>query len=205
MIISMKTTTKSERVDDEVSPKVLIITGMHRSTTSLITQWLRRCGLFIGERSPGNAHSEVEDPDFLRVHEQLLKSRRFSTAGLVHKPIPQLTCQEVEQLRALIDTRNKEHDEWGWKDPRTCLFLDTYATLIPDAFYLVIFRSFEETISSLLIRRYKESVKKYQHKTGISGWIWEHYKKKRRMKVWSNLMSVGERVCAKTSISEPAG
>src|SRR5689334_11363908 len=104
MIISMKTTTKSERVDDDVSPKVLIITGMHRSTTSLITQWLRRCGLFIGERSPGNAHSEVEDPDFLRVHEQLLKSRRFSTAGLVHKPIPQLTCQEVEQLRALIDT-----------------------------------------------------------------------------------------------------
>jgi len=80
---------------DEENPKVLIITGMHRSTTSLVTQWLRQCGLFIGERpldpDQANAVGQVEDPDFLRMHERLLKKRNYSTTGLIYKPIRPLT------------------------------------------------------------------------------------------------------------------
>jgi hypothetical protein len=95
----MKTTT-GELLDDEANPKVLIITGMHRSTTSLVTQWLQRCGLFIGERligsEPGNIQGQVEDFDFIKMHDRLLKKRNSSTAGLVHRPLRQLTCEEVE-------------------------------------------------------------------------------------------------------------
>src|SRR5678815_3507303 len=113
----MKTTTIGKLLDDEVNSKVLIITGMHRSTTSLVTQWLQRCGLFIGKRfigsDPGNVQGQIEDFDFLRMHECLLKKRHSSTAGLIDKPIPQLTPEEVEKLRALIHARNKEHQQWG--------------------------------------------------------------------------------------------
>src|SRR5690242_26460 len=108
----MKTTTTRGLLDDEVNPKVLIITGMHRSTTSLVTQWLRQCGLFIGERfndpDSGNVQGQVEDPDFLKMHELLLKKRNYSTAGLIDRPIPPLTCQEVDELKNLVESRNKE-------------------------------------------------------------------------------------------------
>jgi hypothetical protein len=50
----MKTTTREDLLDNEFDPKVLVITGMHRSTTSLVTQWLQRCGLFIGKRFIGS-------------------------------------------------------------------------------------------------------------------------------------------------------
>jgi len=90
----MKTTT-GKLTDDEENPKVLIITGMHRSTTSLVTQWLRQCGLFIGESTvgpdQGSRAGQVEDPDFLRMHERLLKKRNYSTTGLIYKPIRPLT------------------------------------------------------------------------------------------------------------------
>jgi hypothetical protein len=178
----MKTTTTREQLDDEVNPKVLIITGMHRSTTSLITQWLRKCGLFIGESSPGNIHSEVEDADFLKVHEHLLKKRHYATTGLVHKPIPQLTCEEVERLKTLIDARNKEHDEWGWKDARTCLFLDTYERILPFAFYLVIVRDYTATINSMVMYQQQINLRRFHLSKGMSRLIWKLFKMKRLKK-----------------------
>ena len=125
---------------NELAPKVLIITGMHRSTTSLVTQWLQRCGLFIGERfvgsDPANPQGQVEDFDFLKMHEQLLKKRHYSTTGLVHRPIPELTCEEVAGLKALIESRNKEHQEWGWKDSRT-----VYSLTCMNEYCLLLFTS----------------------------------------------------------------
>jgi len=127
-------------VVNELAPKVLIITGMHCSTTSLVSQWLQRCGLFIGERfigsDPANPQGQVEDFDFLKMHEQLLKKRHYSTTGLVHRPIPELTCEEVAGLKALIESRNKEHQEWGWKDSRT-----VYSLTCMNEYCLLLFTS----------------------------------------------------------------
>ena len=165
--------------------KVLIIVGMHRSGTSLVTQWLYKCGLHVGdhlmEASIANVQGHFEDLDFVNAHVNMLRKKRLKASGLTVYNIDNIDEQNKAELKKIIQQKNKEHDEWGWKDPRTCLFLDTYAALIPRAFYLVVIRNFEETISSLIARQYKESVKKYQHKKGVSKWIWEFYKKKRRM------------------------
>jgi len=178
----MKTTT-GKLTDDEENPKVLIITGMHRSTTSLVTQWLRQCGLFIGERPVGpdqaSAVGQVEDPDFLRMHERLLKKRNYSTTGLIDKPIRPLTCEEIDELRTLIESRNREHAEWGWKDHRTCLFLDTYERILPFAFYLVIVRDYTATINSMVLRQQQVDLKSFESKKGLSRLMWKWFKMRR--------------------------
>ena len=50
---------------------------MHRSGTSLITNWLSRCGLEIGERlaagNAGNVEGHFEDVEFLKLHEEILR------------------------------------------------------------------------------------------------------------------------------------
>jgi hypothetical protein len=165
--------------------KVLVIAGMHRSGTSLITQWLYKCGLHVGdnlmEPSFANVQGYFEDLDFVTAHENILQEEKLKTSGLVVCNNIDIKEKNIKHLKNIISKKSSEHNEWGWKDPRTCLFLDTYAALIPGAYYLVIIRDFEETISSLISRHYKGSVKKYQHKKGFSKWLWENYKKKRRM------------------------
>src|SRR6476660_340130 len=178
----MKTTT-GKLTNDEENPKVLIITGMHRSTTSLVTQWLRQCGLFIGERpvdpDHGSPAGHVEDPDFLRMHERLLKKRNYSTTGLIDKPIRPLSCEEIDELRTLIESRNKEHGEWGWKDHRTCLFLDTYERILPFAFYLVIVRDYTATVNSMVLRQQQVDLKSFESKRGLSRLMWKWFKMRR--------------------------
>jgi hypothetical protein len=178
----MKTTTGKITNDGE-NAKVLIITGMHRSTTSLVTQWLRQCGLFIGERPVGHDHEsaagQVEDPDFLRMHERLLKKRNYSTTGLIDKPIRPLTCEEIDELRTLIESRNREHGEWGWKDHRTCLFLDTYERILPFAFYLVIVRDYTATINSMVLRQQQVDLKSFGSKKGLPRLMWKWFKMRR--------------------------
>ena len=50
---------------------------MHRSGTSLTSNWLHQCGLFLGENligpDIGNKFGHFENEDFLHLHVQTLR------------------------------------------------------------------------------------------------------------------------------------
>jgi hypothetical protein len=79
--------------------RTFIVTGLHRSGTSLVAALLRQTGLFIG-----NDANEVvyEDQEIARL----------------------LTARDSEALRQLIAARNADHPRWGFKYPRLCYALD---------------------------------------------------------------------------------
>ena len=54
--------------------------------------------------------------------------------------------------RALIERRAGK-SLWGWKDPRTCLFLDFWHGLLPDPTYVFLYRHPVEVALSVLRRR----------------------------------------------------
>jgi len=139
--------------------KTLIIAGMHRSGTSLITQWLYRCGLQVGENllgsGIGNDDGHYEDMVFYDFQRQLLTNKNLHDSGFTAEPVPRLNSTEKEALKDIITRKNLLFKEWGWKDPRTCLFLREYQELIPDAYYLVVFRDWKSTVSSMISRTYK--------------------------------------------------
>ncbi|TMI72956.1 MAG: hypothetical protein E6H09_08190 [Bacteroidetes bacterium] len=170
-----------------MSPKVLIITGMHRSGTSVITQWLRRCGLPVGERLEpagiGNADGHFEDADFLEIHQQFLKARKIPSSGFTSSPFRSLTPLEKEPLVSLLVEKNDQHEQWGWKEPRTCLFLDVYKELIPSAFYLVVVRDYKATVNSMLQREYATHSRKLRSKKGLSKLKWLLFKNKSRQQL----------------------
>jgi len=165
--------------------KILVITGMHRSGTSLITHWLHECGLHVGNEllgaDTGNENGHFEDIDFLNSHKALLKSRRLSDNGFTASPLKPLTHEEKDKLRDIISYKNDFNQQWAWKDPRTCLFLDTYKELIPGAFYFVVLRDFQSVISSLIYRMYKQRVTKYASKKGFGAFMWRHFLRKGKM------------------------
>jgi hypothetical protein len=134
--------------------QVLIITGMHRSGTSLITNLLHQGGLPIGEQllpaAEGNPRGFFEDQSFMLLHQAMLHTR--GVTHLINRefaPIPNEA--ETAQARALIFERSRQ-PFWGWKDPRTCLFLDFWSGLLPDAGYLFIYRDPFDVLLSLMRR-----------------------------------------------------
>lgn len=139
--------------------KTLIIAGMHRSGTSLTTQWLYRCGLNVGENllgaGIGNDDGHYEDIDFYEAQKQILRNKNIEDSGFTETPVPGLLPEERESLQDIISKKNSSFKEWGWKDPRTCLFLRDYEELLPEAYYLVVFRDWKSTVSSLISRTYK--------------------------------------------------
>lgn len=163
---------------------VLIVTGMHRSGTSLITNWLFHCGLQVGESlvgaNEGNKKGHYEDVEFLRLHEEILAANGYPTTGLIHhKPI-EISEYQLEKLKAVLEVKERHFDQWGWKEPRTCLFLDTYRQLIPGAKYLVIIRDYAAVVNSLLKRDFDLIDKKYRHRSFFTSLKWKVFRKARK-------------------------
>lgn len=129
----------------------LIITGMHRSGTSLMTAVVGALGVDLGDRLLSgdihNAKGYFEDVDFLEFQRKILQDR--SPQGDDGWPDWGWTEQEALNLEGLesywseaqqlLATRSGQMI-WGWKDPRTTLLLDFWAELLPQARYLLVYR-----------------------------------------------------------------
>ncbi len=165
---------------------VLIIAGMHRSGTSLISNWLNSCGLNLGETllgaGIGNAEGHFEDIDFFRYHEDTLEAHHLSRFGMVTQPLTALSDYQKEKLKSIIEFKNKMNSQWGWKDPRTCLFLAHYRELIPDAYYLNIIRDYKSTVSSLITRDFKQHELKYSGRSKLNQMIWKNFRRGKKLK-----------------------
>ncbi|HTI58761.1 sulfotransferase [Mucilaginibacter sp.] len=169
-----------------MSSQTLIIAGMHRSGTSLITNWLYHCGLQVGESlveaNEGNKEGHYEDVEFLKIHEEILADNGLTVSGLVYDEQPKISDYQLEKLKAIIRIKKRRFDQWGWKEPRTCLFLDTYRRLLPDARYLVIVRDYASVVNSLLKRDFDELDKSYRQRSFFTRLKWTTIKKRAKRK-----------------------
>lgn len=135
--------------------KVLVIVGMHRSGTSLLAHYVQECGLFIGSdllgKHPSNPAGHFEDREFLSLHNELLAAHAMDHK--ITSKIPWVIDGTFyKRAETLISQRNK-YESWGWKDPRTCLFLDFWNAMLPQTtVYLVCYRNYSQVIKSLLVR-----------------------------------------------------
>jgi hypothetical protein len=133
----------------------LVITGMHRSGTSLAASAMQQAGVDIGHDligvGHGNRRGHFEDWDFHRLHEAMLAAAGqscFTAAGDLSPP-PDSPFEE--RARSLVAVRSGL-ELWGWKDPRSCLFLELWDALLPAASYLMVYRHPVDVALSLLRR-----------------------------------------------------
>ncbi|MEM8856109.1 MAG: hypothetical protein AAGD34_20600, partial [Pseudomonadota bacterium] len=133
----------------------LVILGYHRSGTSAVTQHLMKAGLFVGDDLIGsnqsNPYGHFEDRLFFDVHERIL--RENGERWLAPNPFTPIVSQGARsQSNALVAARDAAYDHWGFKDPRACLFIDHWRTVLPDPRFLVCLRHYRACIHSLLRR-----------------------------------------------------
>jgi outer membrane murein-binding lipoprotein Lpp len=157
-----------------MSSQTLIITGMHRSGTSLTASLLQSAGLDVGQRllmeNESNPKGHYEDLDFVNFHEDVLDAQGLNTAGWTLDrsiPISELLKPRVASLLA----QNADKPLWGWKDPRTVLFLDFWRQTIPDAKFLFVHRQPWEVMDSLFRRGNPTFIKN----PNFALEVWQHY------------------------------
>lgn len=154
--------------------QVLVITGMHRSGTSLTTSLLQSAGLDVGQRllmeNDSNPKGHYEDLDFVNFHEDVLEAQGLHTAGWVlDRSIP---ISEILLPQAInLVEKNSSKPLWGWKDPRTVLFLDFWQKLIPEAKFVFVYRQPWEVMDSLFRRGNPTFVKN----PNLALEVWQHY------------------------------
>ena len=150
--------------------KCLIIIGMHRSGTSFTTSLLQNAGLNIGKTLLGehksNPKGHFENEDFCNFHRKILKENYLHPDGWDFKTIS-FQKEYEEEAKTLI--AKNAHTYWGWKEPRTTLFLDFWKQLLPDACFLFIYRNPWEVIDSIY-RRNVDNIFKNNPERAVDAW-----------------------------------
>ena len=150
-VFKMRNPVLAEKV---LESSVLVILGMHRSGTTLSSSWLQQCGLQIGDRLSypweKNPQGLYEDKDFVELHKEILGKNRQT--HLLKSPIEIRVNGDFRQRAVELVQNRQQYPAWGWKDPRTVLFLHFWDSLLPNARYFVVYRQYIEVVDSFYRR-----------------------------------------------------
>jgi hypothetical protein len=168
-----------------MSPPV-IITGMHRSGTSLLASLLHRAGLHLGERllgpGPGNRRGYFEDLDFVEFHDELFAA--LGTTLYLDSPMRgQPSGRDRARAAALIEARSPQ-PAWGWKDPRTALFLDFWLDQVPAARFVFVYREPAAVVDSLRRRRDPPMYLQFRGAVALERLGFPRFRAGRALRVW---------------------
>ena len=147
---------------------------MHRSGSSLTASILRSLGLHIGQRliekTEYNTKEYLENLDFYEFHKQVLQSQGLNEDGWTLQEKIDIGENFKEKAKEII-AKNSISGNWGWKEPRTTLFLDFWSDLLPNAKFILIYRSPWEVVDSL----YTQQDEIFQAQPELAVKLWLHY------------------------------
>ena len=131
----------------------VIITGMHRSGTSLVASFLGALGVHLGDRllaaDRQNPRGYFEDADFVELQWRMLEDATPAGDG-GHRDWGWTESERLdrgrfarlaEAARGLVEARAGRPGLWGWKDPRTTVLLDFWDEILAGrARYVLLYR-----------------------------------------------------------------
>jgi hypothetical protein len=135
----------------------IAIAGMHRSGTSMVAQFLHRCGVFLGpasnlmEAAEQNPEGFWEHVQLVEINDELLN---LLGAGWDYPPRPPIDWDSprFDHLRtraARVFAEFEQYERWGWKDPRTSLTLPFWRAVVGGIQVVAVVRNPLEVALSL--------------------------------------------------------
>ncbi len=150
----------------------IIITGMSRSGTGVLTKMLERLGLFVGSRKERNHEAlffeklnrwllyqcsgGLESPKTIKYLLEDEESRRLfvNFLSFILKTPLAISFLGIRKYLRYHTPANLDIP-WGWKDPRNTYTLPIWLDIFPDAKVIHIYRHGLDVVQSLQVRREK--------------------------------------------------
>ncbi len=151
-----------------MSDSPIIVTGMHRSGTSVLSEMLEVLGVFMGDKK----QEDNESVFFLTLNEWLLAQMNASwdnpynirfLDGELRNAMqaaieyflsgPERAFFLGKDRAQVVSSVRLYEGKWGWKDPRNTLLIDVWKTIFPDARILNIYRNPVDVAASLRRRK----------------------------------------------------
>lgn len=138
---------------------------MHRSGTSALAGLLHTNGICMGEPenfipkpAPENPKGFYENVRFRRVNDMILADNEYwvkTFSPMVPDQI-QLKPRHIDIMKQLIYEYNDKYENWGFKDPRTCLTYAAWAFVFKELdlkFKTILsYRKFDAIVKSMTTR-----------------------------------------------------
>ena len=147
----------------------VIILGMHRSGTTMVTQFLEQLGLFVGRTKDDNWEARL----FQFINDTLMNqcgggwdNPTPARQLLDNEPLVRIVSEYIDKVLSsphlasylgvggYLRHRSLEHlsSPWGWKDPRNIVFLKVWLRLFPKASLIHVRRHGVDVATSLRAR-----------------------------------------------------
>lgn len=141
----------------------ICVLGMHRSGTSLMSGILNKLGVYFGKNEDlipprkDNPEGFWELSEIVSFHEDLLKELSSNTNSTI--PLQDINFENKilqpykKRLKEIINKHFSGQSLWGWKDPRTCVFLPLWLEVLYemdiDIKFIIQFRNPVDVAKSL--------------------------------------------------------
>jgi hypothetical protein len=143
----------------DVGPSVCVL-GMHRSGTSLTAKAIELLGIDLGPESTMLAPVETDNPKGYWEQQAIrsLNDELLAVAGgdWARPPALEPGWERAPELDALrqraqttLETHYPQDRMWAWKDPRACLTLPFWRTVVDPVAYVICVRDPLEVAASL--------------------------------------------------------
>lgn len=134
----------------------IIVTGFHRSGTSMAMQSLKKAGLHIGDSllgaAPSNPDGHFEDIEAVRLHDAWLKEAGTDWC-CTQNPPPIPAADAKQGIHSISNRLSQDHTQWGMKDPRAALYLNEWFSQLSNPYAVLVYRHFASCASSLRKRQ----------------------------------------------------
>jgi hypothetical protein len=158
---------------------IYLVLGMHKSGTTLVAQALHESGINMGEFDESldyDSSNKYERHTAQEINRAMLDGLLIPPLGYLlrarNRPLydqagyrrnkdslalvryrafqRRFRDTEPEEMKALIERLASQHQDWGFKDPRTCLTYPVWRRVLPPHRLVVVYRHFSQ-----LIERYR--------------------------------------------------
>ena len=155
---------------------IVLVAGMHRSGTSALAGMLHSNGIIMGRKGKWHPPPMRENPkgffenrDFRVLNDQILRDHGYRVKSF-DPAVPMIAVDRVRaetrmQMQLVVQEYNKTYEHWGFKDPRTCLTMPVWLSVMTsvgissdDVRILLTCRPTDDVATSMMRRGNKEKV-----------------------------------------------
>ena len=123
---------------------IYVVLGMHKSGTTLISQILHHSGVNmvddLDEAVTYDEGNKYERQSILHLNMDILGVDNYEVIELAAPARPVANESQRHRMAEIVTGCTERYDDWGFKDPRSCLVYPLWANTLPEHKIIAVYR-----------------------------------------------------------------